>query len=403
MAITATRSFWVPGAFLGLMFLASIVRAIPAVEPVALPKTIPIPPKLAATAYFLMDYNSNYEIASKEPDTRLEPASLTKIMTHYVIESEMQQGRLKPMNLVHISPKAAKTAGSRMFVQANTEVTVQDLIKGIVIESGNDASVAMAEHIADSEAVFADLMNQHAARLGMQHTHFTNSTGLPDPNHYSTARDMAILGQALIRDFPSGYALHREKTYKYNKIEQRNRNKLLWRDPSVDGIKTGFTTTARYCLVASGQRNGMRLLAVVMGSKSDKIRTHETSALLNYGFRFYETLHVLKAGEQISLSRIWMGQDSSLPLGVAEDLYVTLPKDHQPLLQTELQIQDYLEAPAQRGQPFGEIKLQLNDKVMASKPLIALKEVSETNFLGRVSDHMKLWTYYFLNRKPNLL
>lgn len=403
MAITATRSFWVQSIFLGLMVLTSVVQAIPTIEPAPIPKAIPMPPKLGATSYFLMDYNSHYEITSKEPDVRLEPASLTKIMTHYVIESEMQQGRLKPMDLIHISPKAAKTAGSRMFVQANTEVPVQDLIKGIVIESGNDASVAMAEHIAGSEEVFADLMNQHATRLGMQNSHFTNSTGLPDPNHYSTARDMAILGQALIRDFPNGYTLHREKTYKYNKIEQRNRNKLLWQDTSVDGIKTGYTTTARYCLVASGKRNGMRLLAVVMGSKNDKIRTQETSALLNYGFRFYETMQVLKAGDQISLSRIWMGQESGLPLGVTEDLYVTIPKGHQPFLQTELQIQDYLEAPVQKGQPFGEIQLHLNHKLVATKPLVALKEISETNFLGRVSDHMKLWTYYFLNRKLNLL
>lgn len=409
MAIIAHLRHNIQSIFFSLVLIAP-VSASPAIEPsaflanpalTAIPKAIPAPPRLGAKSYFLMDHNSDYEITGHNPDERVEPASLTKIMTHYVIESEVEQGHLKYTDFVHISPKAWKTQGSRMFTQVNSEVPAQELLKGIVIESGNDASVAIAEHISGTEEAFADLMNQHAERLGMTNTHFVNSTGLPHPNHYSSAKDMAILGQALIRDFPTGYALHAEKTYKYKNIEQHNRNKLLWRDPSVDGIKTGFTEAARYCLVASGKRKGMRLIAVVMGAKTDPIRTQETTALLNYGFRFYETELVFKAGEQLGLSRIWMGQDAALPLGVAEDLYVTVPKGHKPFLQTEIKIQDYLEAPIQQGQPFGEVKLALNDKLVTTKPLVALKEIGQANIIARASDQIKIWAYQFLNRKLN--
>lgn len=410
MATTAPLKSFLGCLFFGLSISTQAVLASPAIQPseflanptlTMIPKAIPAPPHLSAKSYFLIDHYSNHELASHNPDERVEPASLTKIMTHYVIESEILQGHLKPTDLVHISKNAWKTQGSRMFVQVGSVVPVQELLRGIVIESGNDASVAVAEHISGTEVAFADLMNQHAERLGLRNTHFVNSTGLPHPDHYTSARDMAILGQALIRDFPNGYTLHSERTYKYKNIEQQNRNKLLWRDPSVDGIKTGFTEAARYCLVASGKRDGMRLIAVVIGAKTDLIRTRETTALLNYGFRFYETEHVFKAGEQLGLSRIWMGQDTVLPLGVAEDLYVTIPKGYKPFLQTEVKIQDYLEAPIQQGQPFGEVKLALNDKLVTTKPLVALKEIGQANVFVRTSDQIKIWAYQFLNRKLN--
>lgn len=367
----------------------------------SIPKAISAPPRLAARSYILMDFQSNHVIAANNADERVEPASLTKIMTHYVIEDELKKGRIKIDDLVPVSHKAWKAQGSRMFIQVNTEVSVKDLLAGIVVESGNDASIAMAEFIAGSEEAFADLMNAHAKRLGMENTHFTNSTGLPDPNHYSSAHDMAILGQALIRDFPDGYTLHSQKSFKYKNIEQKNRNKLLFRDPSVDGIKTGFTDTALYCLVSSARRNGMRLISVVMGSKNDGIRTQESQALLNYGFRFYETKQVLKAGEQLNLSRIWMGKESVLPLGVMEDLYITFPKGQDKLLQTNVSVKDYLEAPASKGQPFGEVKVQIHDKLLTIKPLVALKEIPMSNFLGRTEDRVKLWTYQFLNKNLN--
>jgi D-alanyl-D-alanine carboxypeptidase (penicillin-binding protein 5/6) len=399
------------GIALCLTLFTPLTHAIPTHEPsqpiaaipvlTSIPKATPAPPKLGARSYIVMDYNSNHTIAAANEDMKVEPASLTKIMTHYVIEYEMAAGRLKPDDLVFISPKAWREQGSRMFVQVNTQVPVHEILKGIVVQSGNDASVAMAEHIAGSEEAFSELMNQHAKRLGMENTHFVNSTGLPDPNHYTTARDMATLGKALIRDFPEGYELHAMKTYKYRNIEQRNRNKLLWRDPSVDGIKTGFTDTALYCLVSSAERNGMRLLAVVMGSKSDPIRTQESEALLNYGFRFYETHHVLKAGDQLRLSRVWMGTEMALPLGVSEDLYVTIPKGQQQLVQTQVNLPDYLEAPIQKGQPFGEVRVNINEKQLTVQLLVALKEIPQKGAFGRLSEKFKLWTYQFLNRSLN--
>ncbi|HIC99725.1 MAG TPA: D-alanyl-D-alanine carboxypeptidase [Piscirickettsiaceae bacterium] len=351
---------------------------------------VPAPPSVAAKAFLLTDFDSGAILASKNPDERVEPASLTKLMTSYIVAHELNAGKIHLDDLVTISEKAWKMPGSKMFIEVGKQVPVRDLIKGMIIQSGNDATVALAEYIAGSEEVFVQLMNQWAKKLGMTGTHFTNSTGLPDPNHYTTARDLAILARALIRDFPQHYAWYKEKVFTYNGIRQYNRNKLLWQDPSVDGIKTGHTESAGYCLVASAKRNDMRLISILLGADSARKRISESQKLLNYGFRFYETHRLYQAGQRLSDQKVWKGDTDLLAIGLTEDLYVTIPRGSYKHIKPMMEIEKVLKAPIHKDQQVGTLKVMLNEQVLAERPLIALNEVKEGSFFKKLSDQVKL-------------
>jgi D-alanyl-D-alanine carboxypeptidase (penicillin-binding protein 5/6) len=335
--------------------------------------------------------NSGTILAEENADLRLEPASLTKIMTAYAVFVELREGNLQLSDQVLVSKKAWRTGGSRMFIEVGTQVSVEDLLKGMIIQSGNDASVALAEHIAGSEKTFAALMNSHAKRLGMHNTHFVNSTGLPDPEHYTTARDITRVSEATIREFPEYYEWYAIKEFTYNDIKQHNRNKLLWRDDSVDGIKTGHTEGAGYCLVASAEREGMRLISVVMGTASEEVRAQETLSLLNYGFRFFET-HKLYPGQQsLAQVRAWKGRAKQLPLGLARDLYVTIPRHQYQDLNARLILEPTIVAPVPQGMPYGYAEVQLGDEALTRAPLVALQEVAEGGIWSKVVDGFLLW------------
>ncbi len=347
-------------------------------------------PKIAASSYLLQDFNSGKILAEKNADKPLAPASLTKIMTVYVIFNELKNDNLTLDELVTVSKKAWKTPGSRMFIEVNKQVAVEDLLKGVIIQSGNDASVALAEHVAGSEATFAGLMNQHAERLGMSDSNFMNSTGLPDPEHRTTARDLARLTRALIRDFPEYYRWDSEKEFTYNGITQQNRNKLLWRDASVDGVKTGHTEEAGYCLIASALRNDMRLISVVLGTASENARANESQSLLNYGFRFFETYQLYKAGEVLKQTRIWKGKEKTLDLGLAEDFYVTIPRRHYKDLKAVMSTDSKITAPVAKGQKLGSINVTLGSETIANVPLVALNAVSKGNLFRKLYDEALL-------------
>lgn len=353
-------------------------------------QVIPSPPSGDASSYILVDYYSDRVIAEKYPTQEVEPASLTKMMTVYVAGEELQEGHIQLDDQVLISKKAWQMNGSRMFIEVDTRVSVEDLLKGIVIQSGNDASVAIAEHISGSEDVFAQLMNQTAAKLGMKDTHFENSTGMPAPGHTTTARDMAILAKALIRDHPELYGMHAVKEFTYNDITQPNRNQLLWRDDSVDGIKTGHTENAGYCLVASAERDRMRLISVVMGSGSEAERTSFSQSLLEYGFRFFETIRIAEAGHKLGTVRVWKGDTESLSYGVSEDIYVTVPRGETDKLQQQLNLKEPLIAPIKSDQPIGTLALLLDDKTLVQQPVIALGDVAQAGIFGRLLDSVKL-------------
>lgn len=350
----------------------------------------PNPPSVAATAYLLLDYHSDQTLAAENKDMLVEPASLTKMMTVYVIDYALKQGKLKLDDLVTISANAWKTGGSRTFLDVNSQVPVHTLLQGIIIQSGNDASVAMAEHLAGSESSFAELMNAHAQSIGMTHTHFVNATGLPHPEHKTTAQDLAILARALIHDFPETYSWYSQKEYTYQGIKQLNRNRLLWRNEAVDGIKTGFTDSAGYCLVASAKKNDMRLLAIVMGAKSEEARTTEANKLLNYGFNFFETHKLYPALTPVKQTRIWMGQDKLINLGLNEDLYVTIPKGAYKHLQATIEVNQVLKAPTTSGQVIGRLAVQLNDRTLADRAVIALQNVEKGSLLSRIYDYFHL-------------
>lgn len=347
---------------------------------------IPTPPELASKSYLLMDYLSDYIIAEHDIDQRVEPASLTKMMTVYVVDQALKSKKIKLDDTVLIGERAWRTMGSRMFLDLNSLVSVEDLLRGVIIQSGNDASVALAEHVAGSEPVFAELMNYYAKQLGMNNTHFVNATGLPDPNHYTTARDMGILGKALIRDFPETYKMYAQKEFTYKNIKQTNRNRLLWRNEDVDGIKTGHTENAGYCLVASGHKDNMRLIAVVMGTKNDNIRTDETNKLLNYGFRFYETRKLYPANVPVKQTRIWGGAQKELNLGLADDLFISIGRGQYDKLKANINVNKVVKAPVAAGTPLGTLSISLNDKVIAEKPIVALNNVEPAGFFGRIYD-----------------
>ena len=365
--------------------------------PVAAPKPstpdvalVPAPPSIAAKAYLLIDYNSGAVLAAKNPDQRVEPASLTKMMTSYIVAHELDAGKIHLDDQVTISEKAWKMPGSKMFIEVGKKVPVRDLIKGMIVQSGNDATVALAEYVAGSEDVFVQLMNQYAKKLGMTHTHFANATGLPNPNHYTTARDLATLARALIRDFPDHYSWYKQKVFTYNGITQYNRNKLLWQDPSVDGIKTGHTQSAGYCLVSSAKRDGMRLISVVLGTDSDRKRISESRKLLNYGFRFYETHPLYKANQRLTDHRVWEGETDLVAIGTPEDVYITIPRGEYKNVQPMMEIPKELHAPIKKGQQLGTLKVMLHDKVLVEKPLIALNDVKEGGFFKKLMDQAKL-------------
>ncbi len=351
---------------------------------------IPPAPSIAASSYLLMDFDSNKVLAEKNADKRLPPASLTKLMTVYVVFRELANGHLSLDEKVTISKKAWRTPGSRMFVEVNKQVSIEDLLKGVIIQSGNDASVALAEHVAGNEATFVVLMNQHAERLGMTNSHFVNSTGLPAENHYTTARDLAILAQAIIKEFPEYYKWDSQKEFTYNNITQHNRNKLLWRDKSVDGLKTGHTEEAGYCLVASAKRNGMRLISVVMGTASENARANESQALLNYGFRFFETHKLYEANKPIVDTRVWKGDRKQLSLGLNEDLFVTIPRRYANDLKAETVVDKRIIAPVKKGEERGLLNVSLMDEKIVSKPLVALDEVNKGSFFQRIYDEALL-------------
>jgi D-alanyl-D-alanine carboxypeptidase (penicillin-binding protein 5/6) len=356
---------------------------------------IPDPPAVTARAYILQDYHSGRVLAEANPDEPLEPASVTKIMSVYVVFDALEQGRLKFDDTVKISEKAWRNPelpgwnlGSRMFAEVGSEVRVDDLLHGLIVQSGNDAAIALAERIGGSEEGFVELMNKHAERLGLADTSFRNSTGWPMEEHYSTARDLATLSRALIRDFPNFYALFAEKHFTYNNISQSNRNSLLWKDPTVDGIKTGYSESAGYCVAASAQRGGMRLIVVVMGAEDTHARTRNSMELLEYGFNYYESHKLFSAGKALRESRIWKGDDSVLELGPVEDVYVTIPRGEYMNLQPSLTVKKSIFAPVAERQELGQITVNLHDETVQQQPLVALHEVGRGNLIRRMIDHV---------------
>ncbi len=348
----------------------------------------PTAPELKAKSYLLGDFDSGQLIVEKNPDERIEPASITKLMTAYIVYLALADGSIKNTDLVTISEKAWRMEGSRMFVEVGKQVTVEDLLKGLIIQSGNDATVALAEHIAGTESAFAQIMNAQAKHLGMTGSHFTNSTGWPDPNHYMTARDIFILSRALIKNFPEHYKLYKVKEFTYNNIPQYNRNKLLWQDASVDGLKTGHTESAGYCLVASAQRDGMRLISVVIGTDSEKARAEQSKALLNYGFRFFETRPLYKAGQPLATIRAWKGDPTELQLGLNEDLSVTFPKGKYEQLNAAMNRPESIEAPVAAGAQIGKVSIKLENTTLQERPLVALHEVKQGSLWRRLLDYV---------------
>lgn len=351
---------------------------------------IPAPPGINANAYLLQDFDSGKILASKNIEQKISPASLTKMMTVHVVSHELASGRIFLDDEVLVSEKAWKMPGSRMFIEVNKKVSVQDLLKGIIIQSGNDASVALAEYISGSEEVFADLMNQYAAQLGMTNSHFMNSTGLPDEQHYTTAKDMAILASALIRDTPEIYALHSVKEFTFNSITQQNRNKLLWRDPDVDGIKTGHTEAAGFCLVASAKKEKMRLITVVMGTESDSARAKASQSLFGYGFRYFETQKIYQANENITSVKVWKGEVEKLSLGINTNLTVTFPRGQRQELIATFALAEQTIAPVKKGDIQGDLKIMFADNEIAKVKLVALHPVSEGGLVTRLKDSIRL-------------
>ncbi len=358
----------------------------------SIPGIAPKPPVVAATAYLLIDANSGVILAEKNSDAQVEPASLTKMMTMYIVDNELKSGSIKLSDEVLISKNAWKAQGSRMFVQVDTRVPVEDLIKGIIIQSGNDSTIAMAEHIAGSEEIFAELMNKYAQTLGMNSSHFVNSTGLPDKDHITTARDMSVLARAIIKNFPETYKIYSQKEFTYNNIRQINRNRLLWRNSAVDGIKTGYTESAGYCLVASAvDSKNTRLISIVMGTKSDNARTEEANKLLAWGSKFYETHKVLSAGERLQDVRAWMGAKKTLPVGFADDLYITTTQGNYKKYTSIVKLSDSIRAPINKGDVIGMYIVQdENNQIILEQPIVALKTIPKGNIIKRGRDYVTL-------------
>jgi D-alanyl-D-alanine carboxypeptidase (penicillin-binding protein 5/6) len=352
---------------------------------------LPAPPKVTVAAHYLADFSSDAVLASNDADDPVEPASLTKLMTAYVVFEALENGRIHLDDEALVSVKAWRTGGTRMFIDVNSHVRVENLIRGMLIQSGNDASTALAEHVAGSVEAFVALMNEAAGRLGMKNSVFRNPTGLPARGHLSSAHDMALLARAIIAKFPQYYGIYAEREFSYNGITQQNRNALLWRDLGVDGMKTGHTEAAGYCLVSSAERNGMRLIAVVLGGKTPKARNDAAQALLQYGFENYETHRLYAKGERLSSARVWGGQPEVTPLGLDRDLYVTIPRGRYEALAASMDLTVNLIAPLRQGTPVGEVKVSLAGRPVSSLPLVALQPVLEGGLWTKVVDEISLW------------
>ena len=352
---------------------------------------VPAPPIIGAKSYLVIDATTGEDLAGLDPDKRLPPASLTKIMTAYIVFGALKTGQIRLDDEVTVSEKAWRMEGSRMFIEVGKKVPVETLLLGLIVQSGNDASVALAEHVAGSEAVFAELMNQYAQSLGMMSTNFVNSTGWPDENHYTTARDLATLARAMINDFPDYYQWYAVKEFTFNDIRQPNRNKLLWRDSTVDGLKTGHTEAAGYCLVASASRDDMRVISVVMGTSSEKSRADGSQALINYAFRFFETRQLFAAGDKVTEARIWKSANETSELGVLEDLWITIPRGSYDELESTLDIPAILEAPVAAGQPLAALNISLRGETLVEAPLRALADNPTGSIWQRMGDSISLW------------
>ncbi|MDF2488066.1 MAG: serine-type D-Ala-D-Ala carboxypeptidase [Pseudomonas sp.] len=358
---------------------------------------MPSPPQLAAKSYVLMEASSGNVLVENNGDERLPPASLTKLMTAYIATLDIRRGQIGENDPVTVSENAWRTGGSRMFIKVGSQVSVSDLLHGIIIQSGNDASVALAEHIAGSEDAFADMMNKTAADLGMSNSHFMNPTGLPHPEHYSSAHDMAVLARAIIDEDPAHYAIYSQKEFYWNNIKQPNRNLLLWRDKTVDGLKTGHTEEAGYCMVSSAVRDGMRLIAVVFGTNSEQARAAETQKLLTYGFRFFETQTFYQKGTELTQAQVWKGATNVVKAGLADDLSMTMPKGQLKRLVANMTLNPQLTAPIAKGDVIGKVEVKLDEKVVHSADLIALDGVEEAGFFGRMWDSIRLFFYGLFN------
>lgn len=392
------------------LFVAFILSA-----PVFANPVIPIPtqpqqatftpgaPNLEATGYILMDATSGKILAQKNADNRMPPASLTKLMSLYIISSAIKNGQIHLDDKVRISTKAWKTEGSRMFVKAGDEVPVKDLLQGIIVASGNDATVALAEFIAGTEESFTAMMNQQAKILGMNNSHFMDSTGLPNKDHYSTAHDLALLTAAYIKNFPEDYSYYSEKWFTYNGIRQPNRNRLLWRYQYADGLKTGHTNEAGYCLVGSAKKDGMRLVSIVLGETTDQNRTEDSIRLLTYGFRFFETHKLYNATSPLIQARVWQGEKMEVPLGISEDLYVTVPAGQYKRLQADMALNNPLKAPIVKGHSYGTLNIMLNNQVVASQPLVALEANAQGNLWRRATDTIKFNLHKYFSRSDEKL
>lgn len=378
------------GATLATLLLLCAAGSHAAAPAIPAP-SIPAPPTINAGSYVLIDFNSGDILAESSARMRMEPASLTKLMTAYIVFNEMHNGTLRRDQPVTISENAWRTQGSRMFVDVNSQVTVEDLLKGMIVQSGNDATVALAEQVAGSEDAFAGLMNNVAGSLQMKDSHFVNSSGMPDPEHYTTAYDLALLTRALIASFPEDYKLYSMREFTYNNITQHNRNRMLWRDASVDGVKTGHTDSAGYCLVTSALRDDMRLISVVLRTKSDDARVEETQKLLNYGFRFFETHRLYGAASALTTVRVWKGVTEELPLGLTQDLYVTIPRNQYQKLNAAMNMTPTITAPVHKGQQLGTVQVTLDGNNIAERPLVALSEIPEGSFAQRITDEIRLF------------
>lgn len=370
-----------------IIFFLSFISVTAAAQGTPMPQ----PPIIGAKSYLLIDGNTGAELASLKADERLAPASLTKLMTAYAVFRALREEQIALTDQVTVSEKAWRTQGSRMFIEVGKQVSVEELLLGMIVQSGNDASVALAEHTAGTEEVFAQLMNQYAAEIGMTASNFRNSTGLPEDEHYSSARDLAKLARAIVKEFPDYYAWYSVRSYKYNDIDQPNRNSLLWRDESVDGMKTGFTDDAGYCLVSSAKRDGMRIISVVLGTSSEKSRIDGSQALLNYGFRFFETRLLYRAGEPVTQARVWKAEKELTPIGLPDDLYVTIPRGSFDNVESVLNMPATLMGPVAEGQPLAELLVSLNGSELINAPLRALEANPDGSFWQRTRDGVKLW------------
>ena len=360
-------------------------------QPAAALPPVPAAPAVPARGYILLDFNSGEVLTEKEADTPMDPASITKLMTAYAVFSELRKGQMALTDLVTVSERAWRTGGSRTFIEVGTRVSIEDLIRGMIIQSGNDASVALAEHTAGSEAAFADLMTEYARRLGMANTSFRNATGLPAEGHYSSARDIALLASAIIREFPEFYQLYSEREFTFNNITQRNRNQMLWRDPSVDGMKTGMTDAAGYCLVSSAERDGMRLISVLLGTSSAKARADATQSLFNWGFRFYESHRLYAAGETVATARVWKGTLEEVGLSLQEDLWITVPRGRYGQLEASMEVQTPLLAPLSTEDEVGRIRVSLGDRSLADRSLHPLAASPDGGIIRRALHSVLLW------------